>query len=602
MPSASRIGMTQAATWVAGLTGGRRALLAVLLGAISVLAFAPVHAWPVLFLSFGGLLWLLDGCHAAHPRLADRLKCASLIGFWFGFGYFLAGLYWVAEAFLVEPWRHGWLIPFVMTAFPAGMGLFFVAATALAMLLWLPGIGRVFALAISFGIAEYARGHVLTGFPWNLLGYGLLGPPPLMQIASLFGVYALSVLAVLLFASPAAISAPQASELGGGKAAVALAVTLLLLLGAGYVWGERRLAHAEHANTGIRLRIVQADIDQAEKWRPENSAEIFSEYLDLTRSGANGTELAGINIVIWPETAVPFLLADTPTALDAIGAVLPDGTSLVVGSARLVEERNAEGLLAGTRIYNSLLVIDDQGRVVSSYDKMHLVPFGEYLPFQDFMESLGIMQLTAVRGGFSSGAGPRLLPIPGGPPASPLICYEIIFPDDVTESSARPGWLLNVTNDAWFGSSAGPYQHFHQAQVRAVEQGLPVARAANTGISALIDPYGRILAEINLGEKGVIDVDLPKVGPPTLFVQLGIILEISTIAFALAAWLACRVQLSRLPSERSRTNTGCGAAMLDGGKPPPYERRKDRFIKNMSHLPIFDLNVNCERANGRQEA
>jgi apolipoprotein N-acyltransferase len=329
---------------------------------------------------------------------------------------------------------------------------------------------------------------------------------------------------------------------------VALAVTLLLLLSAGYAWGAWRLAQAEHASTGIRLRIVQADIDQAEKWRPENSAEIFSEYLDLTKSAANGTGLAGTHIVIWPETAVPFLLADTPDALDAIGAALPRGTSLVVGSARLVEERNAGGLLARNRIYNSLLVIDDQGHVVSSYDKIHLVPFGEYLPFQDFMESLGIMQLTGVRGGFTSGAGPRLLPIPGAPPASPLICYEIIFPDDVTEDSARPRWLLNVTNDAWFGSSAGPYQHFHQAQVRAVEQGLPVARAANTGISALIDPYGRILAEISLGKKGVIDADLPEVGPPTLFVQLGIILEISTITFALAAWLACRVQSSRLTS------------------------------------------------------
>src|SRR5262249_19259986 len=422
--------------------------------------------------------------------------------------------------------------------------LFFVAATALAMLLWLPGIGRVFALAISFALAEYARGHVLTGLPWNLLGYGLLGPLPMMQLASLFGVYALSLLAVLLFASPAAIVSAKGSNLGGGKAAIVLAATLLLLLGGGYVWGDRRLAHAEQASTGIRLRIVQADIDQAEKWRPENSAEIFSEYLDLTKSGANGTGLAGINIVIWPETAVPFLLADTPDALEAIGAALPEGTSLVVGSARLVEERNADRLPAGTRIYNSLLVIDDQGRVVSSYDKMHLVPFGEYLPFQDFMESLGIMQLTGVRGGFSRGPGPRLLPITGAPPASPLICYEIIFPDDVTESSARPGWLLNVTNDAWFGSSAGPYQHFHQAQVRAVEQGLPLARAANTGISALIDPYGRILAKISLGQKGVIDVDLPKVGSSTFFARFGFVLEISTIVLTFAAWLACRVQSS----------------------------------------------------------
>jgi apolipoprotein N-acyltransferase len=544
----ARTGRVGVATWIAGLQGVRRILLGVFLGAISVLAFAPVHAWPILFISFGALVWLLDGCHASHPKLADRLKCAAQIGFWFGFGYFLAGLYWVAEAFLVEPWRHGWLIPFVMTALSAGMALFFVAAAALAMLLWLPGIGRVFALGVAFGIAEYARGHVLTGLPWNLVGYGLLGPLPMMQLASLFGVYAVSLLAVLVFASPAAIAAPEGSKLHAGKAGVVLAALLLFLLGGGYVWGERRLTNAEHANTGIRLRIVQADIDQAEKWRPENSAEIFADYLELTKSSSNGTGLGGINIVIWPETAVPFLLADTPDALDAIGTALPEGTSLVVGSARFVEERDAQGSLARTRIYNSLLVIDDQGRVVSRYDKMHLVPFGEYLPFQDFMESLGMLQLTGVRGGFSSGAGPRLLPIPEAPPASPLICYEIIFPDDVTESSARPGWLLNVTNDAWFGSSAGPHQHFHQAQVRAVEQGLPMARAANTGISAMIDPYGRILAEINLGEKGVIDVDLPKVGPSTIFVQLGTILEISVIAFALACWLACRVQTFRRTS------------------------------------------------------
>jgi len=314
----------------------------------------------------------------------------------------------------------------------------------------------------------------------------------------------------------------------------------VLLLELGYGWGERRLAAADTAGTGIRLRIVQANIDQANKWAPENSAEIFTDYLDLTKSGAAG--LDGIDIVIWPETAVPFPLADSPDALLAIGAVLPDGTSLVVGSGRIVEDAGAEDGTGAERIYNSLLVVDDQGRVIGSYDKIHLVPFGEYLPFQDFLESLGIMQLTGVRGGFSPGTGPRLLAIPRAPPASPLICYEIIFPDEVTEKAARPGWLLNVTNDAWFGSSAGPYQHFHQAQVRAIEQGLPVARAANTGISAVIDAYGRILAEIGLGERGVIDAELPKVGPPTPFVQFGMVLEISLLALAIAGWLACRVQ------------------------------------------------------------
>ncbi len=489
MLSAVQAMMTGAATFLAGLRGAGRAVAAVILGALSVLAFAPVHAWPVLFLTFGALVWLLDGCHAEHARLAERLKTAATIGFCFGFGYFLAGLYWVAEAFLVEPWRHGWLLPFVMTALPGGMALFFAAAAALAMLLWVPGPGRAFALAIAFFLAEFARGHVLTGFPWNLLGYSLLGSLPLMQLAALFGVYGLSLLAVLLFAAPATIFAPSQSGLAKGRGTFALAALLLVLLVAGYGWGERRLQAAGLDNTNIRLRVVQANIDQAEKWRPENSVEIFTDYLELTQSGGG---LDGIAIVVWPETAVPFLLADDPEALAAIASVLPEETTLLVGSWRLVEERDAEGRFIRNRAYNSVLVVDGEGRITGSYDKIHLVPLGEYLPFQDFLEGLGMMQLTNVRGGFNVGQKPRLLTIPGAPPVTPLICYEIIFPQEITEAGTHPGWLLNLTNDAWFGSSAGPYQHFHQAQVRAVEQGLPVVRAANTGISAVIDPFGRV--------------------------------------------------------------------------------------------------------------
>ena len=538
MLSAVQAMMTGAATFLAGLRGAGRAVTAVILGALSVLAFAPVHAWPVLFLTFGALVWLLDGCHAEHARLAERLKTAATIGFCFGFGYFLAGLYWVAEAFLVEPWRHGWLLPFVMTALPGGMALFFAAAAAFAMLLWVPGPGRAFALAIAFFLAEFARGHVLTGLPWNLLGYSLLGSLPLMQLAALFGVYGLSLLAVLLFAAPATIFAPSLSGLAKGRGTFALAALLLVLLVAGYGWGERRLQAAGLDNTNIRLRVVQANIDQAEKWRPENSVEIFTDYLELTQSGGG---LDGIAIVVWPETAVPFLLADDPEALAAIASVLPEETTLLVGSWRLVEERDAEGRFIRNRAYNSVLVVDGEGRITGSYDKIHLVPLGEYLPFQDFLEGLGMMQLTNVRGGFNVGQKPQLLTIPGAPPVTPLICYEIIFPQEITEAGTHPGWLLNLTNDAWFGSSAGPYQHFHQAQVRAVEQGLPVVRAANTGISAVIDPFGRVRAEIGLGEKGIIDADLPKAGPPTLFVQFGTIIEIATLLLAAMGWLACRI-------------------------------------------------------------
>jgi len=528
-------GVQQAADWVAALAGVRRAMLAVCAGAVSVLAFAPIHAWPVLFLSFGLMVWLLDGCLAREALFGERVKCAALTGFWFGFGYFLTGLYWVAEAFLVEPWRHGWLIPFAMTGLAGGMALFYAAAAALAIALWRPGAARVFALAIAFGLAEFARGHVLTGLPWNLIGYGVAANGPMMQLSALFGAYALSLLAVLLFAAPFAVWAPRASGLARPGSAAALALVLLVALGAGTLWGEQRLATANVATTGLKLRIVQANVDQAQKWRPENSVEIFDDYLALTKSGDRGLE--GIGLVVWPETAVPFFLADAPEALDAIGNVLPKGTSLVVGSGRLEENRDDSGRLISERVYNGLLVLDDKANIVGSYDKIHLVPFGEYLPFQDFMESLGMMQLTGVRGGFSAGSGPRLLSIPGAPPASPLICYEIIFPDAVTEPNKRPGWLLNLTNDAWFGTSAGPHQHFHQAELRAVEQGLPVVRAANTGISAIIDPYGRVVAALGLEQEGVVDGMLPRALPPTPYARWGRLIEALVLFFAICGWV-----------------------------------------------------------------
>lgn len=527
-----------AAAWVAGRTGVKRALTAALLGAVSVFAFAPFHLWPVLFVSLGGLVWLLDGCYASSGTRTGRLRCAALTGFWFGFGFFLTGLYWVAEAFLVEPWRHGWLIPFVMTALPAGMALFFAAGSALAILMWRRGPARVFALALALGLSEYARGHVLTGFPWDVIGYGLLANEPLMQLAALCGVYGLTVLAVLLFAAPAAVWN------GGGarsRSTLVLAAALLVLLGAGYVWGNMRLAAADDAPGQFRVRIVQANVSQADKWNPRNAARIFETYLDMTRQ----PRLDAVDVVVWPETALPFLLDSSPDALEAIAEVLPAGTVLLVGSARMNERRDRHGVLTGRDVFNSLMAVDSDGRVVDVYDKSHLVPFGEYLPFQEFLESLGIMQMTGVRGGFSAGTGPRLLKVPGVPHTLPLICYEIIFPDEVGDEAGpanegpQPGWMLNVTNDAWFGSSAGPYQHFHQARVRAVEQGLPLARAANTGISAVVDPWGRVLAEVPLDEKGSIDAVVPAGAPATVYAGWGAQIEVLILALAFLGWLAC---------------------------------------------------------------
>ena len=533
-------GPARIAACVAGLTGAKRAVAAVLLGAISVVAFAPLHFWPILFVSLGGLVWLLDGSASRGKTRTARVLDAGLVGFCFGFGFFLTGLYWIAEAFLVEPWRHGWLIPFVMTALPAGMALFFAAGSAAAMVLWRSGPARVFALAFCLGLAEFARGHVLTGLPWNVIGYGLLFDTASMQNAALFGIYAMSVFAVLLFAAPAAIWDAGGQ---GRRATALLSAVLLALFGASYIWGHLRLADAPETSSGVRVRLVQANIDQAEKWRPQNAARIFETYLEMTQRPG----LEAIDIVVWPETALPFALDKSPDALMAIGDILPAKTVLLVGSARWTEERNAQGILVGRHAYNSLMAVNGTGEVIAIYDKIHLVPFGEYLPYQDFLESLGIMQMTGVRGGFSVGAGPRVLAVPGAPPALPLICYEIIFPGEVRPKvgldarQARPGWMLNVTNDAWFGSSAGPYQHFHQARVRAVELGLSLVRAANTGISAMIDPWGRVRAEIKLDTKGIVDAALPKTGPPTPYTKLGLWIDLLALGLSLFGSIVCRI-------------------------------------------------------------
>ncbi|MFD0988091.1 apolipoprotein N-acyltransferase [Methyloligella solikamskensis] len=496
-----------AAGWVAHLRGWRRAGFGTLAGAIGALAFAPYDLWPALFFTFGALVWMLDGSYAVYPTWNGRIRSAAAGGFFYGFGFFLANFYWLAEAFLVEPERHGWLIPFILPGFASWMALYFVGATVFAVLLWSRGAGRVFALAAGFGLFEFIRGHLFTGQPWNLLGYALTPNLPMMQMAALFGVYGLTVLAALLFAAPAACFAPGGSSFQGRRSAGALALCLLLLLGAGVTWGAWRLDTTPVPMTDTKLRIVQASIDQAEKWKAGNADRIFRDYLQLSETEKDGVGLDQIDVLIWPETAIPVVLENEPEALTAIGEMLPEGGALLVGSIRMVYEEAPEGTYR--KVYNGLLAVSEGGRIVDTYDKIHLVPFGEFLPFQNFMERLGIMQLTGIRGGFTTGEGPRRLNVPGIPTLMPLICYEVLFPDEVNARGRGAKWMLNVTNDAWFGRSVGPYQHFHQARVRAVEQGLPLVRAANTGISAVVDPMGRILGELGLERKGVVDAALP---------------------------------------------------------------------------------------------
>ena len=501
------------------LWGWRRALVAALAGAASAQAMAPLNLFPVLFLTVPILVWLLDGAASERGRPVSAFLSGAVTGWFFGFGYFLAGLYWVGEAFYVEARTFAWMVPFVLVILPAGMGLFTAAACAVAAAFWSAGYSRVIALASAWTALEWVRGHVLTGFPWNAIGYAFSGTEVLAQTASVWGVYGLGFFVILMAGAPATL----ADEYAAGRLAMARRLAgpcSTVILAAGFIsFGHLRMTGAPAAFVEkVRVRIVQPNIAQNEKWIPENRNRIFARYLEMSDQ-ATSPETMGIEDVthlVWPESALPFLLARRPEALSAIAALLPGGTRLITGGLR----KPGSGVIGGgAKVFNSVLVVDSEGRIESAYDKTHLVPFGEYLPLESVLRPLGIRKLVALPLGFEAGPGPETLAAGPAPGFSPLICYEAIFPGAVADPSKRPGWLLNVTNDAWFGTSIGPHQHFQQARLRAVEEGLPLVRAANTGISAVVDPFGRIVRRRGVAVAGVIDSGLPAALPPTLYAR-----------------------------------------------------------------------------------
>ncbi len=544
---------------ISTLSGWRRAAVAFVAGSLSVLSMAPFFLWPVLFITLPVLVWLIDGAGSQAPRLLPLRAAMSLrdgaavrrpilraasAGWWFGFGYFLFGLFWIGEAFLVEADKFAWLLPFAVTLMPAGLAFFTALACASARLVWPQGVARIIVLAIALSIAEWLRGHVLTGFPWNVLGYALTWPLPLMQSAAVLGIYGLTLLAVVVFASPLVLAGDAqcgTPRRRAGLRGVAIAIVPLSLL---YAFGVWQLSGAPVPMVdGVRIRIVQASVLQRDKWDPAKQSAIFADQLALSREDPSGRrdDLAGITHLIWPEAAMPFLPLEHPDALAAIGELLPDGTQLISGALRL-KRRGISETGGPRRGYNSLLVFADDGRLQSIYDKIHLVPFGEYLPFQTTLESIGLEQLTRWRGGFSFGTNPRpLLSIAGLPPVAGLICYEVIFPGAVIQGDQRPSLLINVTNDGWFGDSTGPPQHFHQSRVRAVEEGLPLIRAANNGVSAVVDGRGRIVASLALNERSVIDSGVPSALEPPPYAKFGDWTFVSlALLFTMLALLSAR--------------------------------------------------------------
>lgn len=518
------VSLATLAECVTGLDGWRARLAATLAGAFSVLALAPFFLWPILWVTLPCLVWLLDGAIAGARRdgggrwyRRPEVKAAE-VGWWFGFGYFLAGLYWIGVAFLVEAEVYAFLMPPAVLLMPAGLALFWAGATALAARFWTQGAARVLALALTLSAMEWLRGHAFMGFPWNVLGYALTYPVSLMQSAALVGIYGLTLAAVLIFAMPGVLWVEPGRQYRWAAAGVAF-LPLLFAIAAGHV----RLASANSANIpGVKIRIVQPSIPQREKWRPENQAQIFSDHLDLSRRNSAGEidNLAGVSHLLWPEAAMPFLPLDEPEALKAIARLLPANTVLVTGALRA--ERAPPESSRVRHFFNSLLVFGPGGLLLTSYDKILLVPFGEFLPLRRVLEGLGLRALANSYGSFEFGPSPRpLLPIPGLPLALPLICYEAIFPAALIQGGQRPGVMVNVTNDGWFGNTTGPRQHFHQARVRAVEEGLPLIRAANNGVSAAIDPYGRELGRLDMDVRGVIDVGLPAALPPPPYARFG---------------------------------------------------------------------------------
>ena len=379
---------------IAQTRGWQRALIAFTAGLVSVVALPPFHLWPVLFLTFPVLVWLIDGAGQGWRGVLRAL----LTGWLFGFGYLVAGLYWIGHAFLVDADTFGWMLPFAVTGLPAWMAIYPALGVALARLIWTPGASRILALAATLTVAEWLRGHAFTGFPWNTFGYVLTAPLALAQGAALIGIWGMTFLAIAAFASPAVLTDDRADTPHPWLPRH---------------WRSRRwrrlrcTARCGWCNTptafvrDVQLRIMQPNLQQDEKFDYTAKDQVMKHYLDLSRrvTGAAPRGLADVTHLIWPESAFPFYLLREPSALAQIADLLPDGTVLITGADRVADARR--GPDGG--VYNSVMAIDHDGHVIAVYDKVHLVPWGEYLPYQSLLERFGLVQLTKVAGRLSAG-------------------------------------------------------------------------------------------------------------------------------------------------------------------------------------------------------
>jgi apolipoprotein N-acyltransferase len=542
------------------LSGWQRAIAALFAGAVGALALAPLNILPAFIVSITTLVWLIDGCVGGKEGGILRsnkiqLRQAMFVGWWFGFGYFLAGLWWLGAAFLVEADKFAWALPLGVIGLPALMALFPALGCGLAGLLWGDGVVRIFAIATGLGLSEWIRAIVFTGFPWNDFGMILGGNLILGQFGSIVGLHGLTFLSLWLAAAFATwtdfgrgysetVLKPVRRYHPAGFAVVGIA--LLAIFGA-----IRLAANPTEFKENARLRLMQPNLAQDKKFKPEFGAEILANYIKLSdrATSPRSTGISTVTHLFWPESPFPFLLSQNAEALAKIGKFLPRGAVLITGAARSESVPAGKRKEVGTRrrFFNSIQLVEANGIIAQTYDKIHLVPFGEYLPLANLFTRFGLRQFVHIPGGFSPGSATRTLNLPGIGSVAPLICYEAIFPGAVAAryvQGVMPELIVNITNDGWFGVTSGPYQHFAQARLRSIEEGLPMVRVANTGISAILDPVGRIVDSLPIGVSGVIDSRLPKKAEATIYSSFGLYMPAITALLFLIMCFLFRIKRS----------------------------------------------------------
>ncbi|MES2607720.1 MAG: apolipoprotein N-acyltransferase [Pseudomonadota bacterium] len=462
---------------------------AIILGALSTFSFAPLYFLPALFVSVWGLLRLLDNSQTSR-QLFERIYS-------FGFGFFTTNLYWIGFSFCAID--LGWVgIPAVLTL-SAFLALFFVI-NGFFILPFAPfTIERRIAFAVGFAICEWLRGHILTGLPWNLVGsiWGAYTWPYLndiglsiLQITAWIGIYGLSFLTMLVVV------------LITGTHRLCRIIALAGIIACA-LFGGMRLMRTPTELLPINLRLIQPSLDQRLKWLSSS----FERNLELQLGLSSLEAERPLAAIIWPEAAITTFLNESLELREILSSVAPKNGYIITGTPRREDGK----------VFTTLSVINENGDIPYHYKKSHLVPFGEYVPFKQY---LPVEKLTSGTLDYSESDGLRTLDVPGLPPFSPLICFEALFPGEVISKAVntkRPLWLLNITNDAWYGVSAGPYQHLALVRIRAIEEGMPLVRVANNGLSAVIDPCGRVAHKLGLYDIGFIDFELPKALPTTLY-------------------------------------------------------------------------------------